>query len=148
MDGLMELINSLAGQNTQNQQSNQQNNQDVGEMLNNILSNIQNNSNNQNQQNSQNGGLDLNSLLGSLTGNSNNQSPDLNSILSSLGGSGNLGNLASLFQGQQEHPRSNLLTAAKPFLDDSFVPHIDRGVRLVNLARRVKTMLGAMSGGV
>lgn len=120
--------NLLGGQNTYNQTSQENKVPDLSSLISGILGN------NQNQQNNTNT-PDLNSILGAITGNNNANLGNLN-----------LSSLANLFSNNQADPKSNLLTAAKPFLGDSFVPHIDHGVRLVTMAKKIKVMLASVGG--
>lgn len=153
------------------QNSNNANTEDLSKNLSNILNSLnQNNSSNgefnkgvvQNNQQTGNQNDFLNNILGNLGNNKNSQNNDIFTVLSSVLGGNNGGNSTNAnfspniltnvlpalknFQNTSiSDPRMNLLTAVKPFVNDSFSPHIDHGIRLVSIAKMTKSTLGGLN---
>lgn len=100
----------------------------------NLLGNIQNDG--KSQQNTDIMSMISGLLGGNGVGNMQNQANTQNVLTQVLPALKNL-------QNTNNH-RVNLLTAVKPFLGDTFSPHIDHGIRLVSIARTTKSALGGL----
>ncbi len=128
LNSLVSLLSGLSS-NSQNNQNLGNDSPDLSNIIQNVMGALQ--SNNINTDN-----------LGKETANFQAVSPELTQ--NSTDFSGILNNLSSFLSNSNYDDKTNLLIAAKPFLGDSFMPHIDHGVKIVSLAKKIKVMLGTM----